>query len=461
MCGKGDVYYNQVTLRQVAAGYAAVPSQPKKYGYIYQSCKIVGDADGVNGNYTLGRPWGQGTPIALFIDTEMEVAPSAIGWSEMSGGYPARFAEYNSHLTSGTVVDLSGRKKLFGEHKENDITIPADKPNDPILTADEAAELTLAAVMGQDDDWDPTELTEQASAPTNVKLEGNSLSWDDSNYALLYAIVKNGSVVAFTTENIYEVDDMTAEYAVRAANEMGGLGEVAVAEKEAIEIEPIVEETVVEFQQSDFVEADEPVNLGATVINNTFYSIDNTSDPVNPAGFYSADNQCIVINKVTTDDQMATVVNNEIGTAEVAQNFTGMVVEVPAGKGKVTVSAQTMGSNNVAIKVGSATPTVASKPVKANVEIEYDVQKASYVYIYSTTAAQNFSNNIMSVGAESDDAVKIYSITITPDEITAVDNVKAAAAANGSEKAFNTAGQQVGADYKGIVIKNGQTYLQK
>jgi hypothetical protein len=57
--------------------------------------------------------------------------------------------------------------------------------------------------------------------------------------------------------------------------------------------------------------------------------------------------------------------------------------------------------------------------------------------------------------------VKIYSITITPDEITAVDNVKAAAAANGSEKAFNTAGQQVGADYKGIVIKNGQTYLQK
>ncbi len=223
MCGKGDVYYNQVTLRQVAAGYAAVPSQPKKYGYIYQSCKIVGDADGVNGNYTLGRPWGQGTPIALFIDTEMEVAPSAIGWSEMSGGYPARFAEYNSHLTSGTVVDLNGRKTDFGEHPGC---------NNPVLTAEEAAEYTLATVMGQDDDWDPTELTEQASAPANVKLEGNSLSWDDSNYALLYAIVKNGSVVAFTTESIYEVDDMTAEYAVRAANEMGGLSEAAVANVE-------------------------------------------------------------------------------------------------------------------------------------------------------------------------------------------------------------------------------------
>ena len=222
MCGKGDVYYNQVTLRQVAAGYAAVPSQPKKYGYIYQSCKIVGDADGVNGNYTLGRPWGQGTPIALFIDTEMEVAPSAIGWSEMSGGYPARFAEYNSHLTSGTVVDLDGRKTDFGAHPGC---------NNPVLTAEEAAEYTLATVMGQDDDWDPTELTEQAPSVQNVVLDGNVLSWDDSEYALTYAIVKNGSVVAFTTENTYEISDASASdtWAVRAANEMGGLNDASEA----------------------------------------------------------------------------------------------------------------------------------------------------------------------------------------------------------------------------------------
>ena len=71
ICGKGDAYYNKVTFRQVKSGYLAVPSVPKKYGYILQSCKIVGDTDGVNGTYTLGRPWGQGTPIALFIDTEM------------------------------------------------------------------------------------------------------------------------------------------------------------------------------------------------------------------------------------------------------------------------------------------------------------------------------------------------------------------------------------------------------
>ncbi len=229
LCGKGDVYYNQVTLRQVASGYLAVPSVPKKYGYIFQSCKIIGDADGVNGTYTLGRPWGSGTPIALFIDTEMEVAPSAIGWNEMSGGYPARFAEYNSHLSSGTVVDLSGRKTIFAD----------DKPNNPILTAEEAAAYTLDVVMGQDDDWNPTLYTEQAPVASGLVLDEttNVLSWNGSDYALLYAITKDGNVVAFTTEESYDLSSIEGnadaqKWGIRAANEMGGLGENVILGEE-------------------------------------------------------------------------------------------------------------------------------------------------------------------------------------------------------------------------------------
>lgn len=229
LCGKGDVYYNQVTLRQVAGGYLAVPSVPKKYGYVFESCKIVGDADGVNGNYTLGRPWGKGTPKAYFLNTEMEVAPSAVGWNEMSGGWPARFAEYNSHLTSGTIVDLSQRKKTFGDGHENN----------PVLEAEEATELTLANVMGQDDDWDPTALTEQASAPTNVKYTETTLTWDDSNYVLGWVVFKNGEYVANVIEPTYTIDDTTATWTVRAANEMGGLGEAATA-TDATAIEDVI-----------------------------------------------------------------------------------------------------------------------------------------------------------------------------------------------------------------------------
>lgn len=221
LCGKGDVYYNAVTLQMCEkGGYIAVPSKPTQYGYIFKDCVITGEKEDVDGNYTLGRPWGSGTPIALYIDTRMEVQPSAVGWNEMSGGWPARFAEYNSYTTNGTVIDLSNRKKEFG----ND----GDKhANNPVLTADEAARMTLATVMGGDDDWDPTEATEQASVPTHVKIENNILTWDNNDYILCWAIVMNGEIVAFTTTPSYTIEDETAQYAVRAANEMGGLGEAS------------------------------------------------------------------------------------------------------------------------------------------------------------------------------------------------------------------------------------------
>jgi len=217
MCGKGDAFFNGVEIRQIAGGYAAVPSKSIKYGYTYKDCVINGEGSGVDGNYTLGRPWGSGTPVALWIDTKMNVVPSAIGWNEMSGGYPKRFAEYNSMTSTGSVIDLSGRKKTFGDGHENN----------PVLTAEEALEAgNLHNMFG---DWDPTLLTEQAPVPTHVKLNGTTLTWDDSNYALLWAIVKNGKVVDFTTEPTYTADDAEAEYAVRAANEMGGLSEAAIA----------------------------------------------------------------------------------------------------------------------------------------------------------------------------------------------------------------------------------------
>ena len=225
VCGKGDVYFNQVNFRQVKSGYLAVPSIPKKYGYILQSCKIEGDTDGVNGTYTLGRPWGKGTPIALFINTEMKVVPTAAGWNEMSGGYPKRFAEYGSHTTNGAAVDLSGRKTTYDAYDSKDGNTYVNRRNEtnnPILTAEEAAQYTLDVVMGQDDQWQPTLLTEQAPVPTNVMLTGKTLSWDNSNYVLLWAVCKNDSVVAFTTETTYETTS-DGSYTVRAANEMGGL----------------------------------------------------------------------------------------------------------------------------------------------------------------------------------------------------------------------------------------------
>ena len=224
LCGKGDVYYNEVTLQQCGAGgYLAVPSQAKNYGYVFQNCYIKKETSDVT--FYLGRPWGSGTPTASFINTKMDTAPIGNGWADMSGGWPKRFAEYNSYLTSGTTLDLSGRRTSWTD-KEG-----TQHDNDPILTIDEVQAMSLDKVMGQDDDWDPTALTEQASAPTDVVINTDTkmVTWDNSDYVFCWVIFKDGVYVANTTVPSYEVDDASATWSVRAANEMGGLSEATTA----------------------------------------------------------------------------------------------------------------------------------------------------------------------------------------------------------------------------------------
>ena len=212
LCGKGDAFFNGLELLQVAGGYAAVPSTPKSIGWVFKDCMFSASGSGVSGTYTLGRPWGKGTPVAVFINTRMNVTPKAEGWNEMSGGWPARFAEYQSVNANGVAIDLSGRKTIFAE----------SHANNPVLTADEAASYSnMTAMFG---DWQPTVLTEQAPVPTNVKAAGLTMTWDDSNYALLWAVCKDGVVVDFTTAPTYTAT-VAGSYSVRAANEMGGLSQ--------------------------------------------------------------------------------------------------------------------------------------------------------------------------------------------------------------------------------------------
>lgn len=217
LCGSGDVFYNDVTLQMCEeGGYIAVPRDNVKYGYVFKDCTIKGETEKVNGNYYLGRPWTKGAEV-YFIDTKMEAVPSAAGWTNMSSDGCTRMAEYNSVSASGTTIDLSSRAKVLGGN-----------PNEPVLTAEEAAEIgDMHNMFG---DWDPTIYTEQASAPKNVVIKGTNLIWDNDDYALLYAVCKNGKVVDFTIEPTYIIDDTTAEWSVRAANEMGGLGEATTAQ---------------------------------------------------------------------------------------------------------------------------------------------------------------------------------------------------------------------------------------
>lgn len=144
----------------------------------------------------------------------MEIASSDKGWDEMGKGWPARFAEYNSHKTDGSMTLLDSRKTSFSQ----------THTNNPVLTAAEAKNYTIKKVLGGSDNWDPTVQTKQIEAPLNVKLEGTKLSWDAAKGAIGYVVYSGDEAVAFTCQTSCNVPNASGTYTVRAANEMGGLG---------------------------------------------------------------------------------------------------------------------------------------------------------------------------------------------------------------------------------------------
>ena len=228
ICGGGDVYYNRCLFYmedRSSGDVLAAPNKPLKYGYVFLDCTIDG-ADSQKGKYNLARPWADQCR-AQFINTTMKILPSATGYTEMGdGNAPAVFAEYNSMTSSGSIVDLSGRKTKY---IYNEGALVKEAGHSPVLTKEEADALSIDIVMGGTDGWDPRVATEQADAPENVKLTGTSLTWDDNDYVLCWAICKDGAVIDFTTTNSYTVTDANAKYSVRAANEKGGLSEATEA----------------------------------------------------------------------------------------------------------------------------------------------------------------------------------------------------------------------------------------
>lgn len=221
ICGGGDVFFNRTLLylENRSGNCITAPAGDTDWGYVFNDC-IIDGYDANKGTYALGRPW-QGAPMSVWINTTMKVIPKAEGWSDMSETIiPKLFAEYNSHTESGMAVDCSARKTKYTGG-----TIPYS----PVLSAEEAARFTLENVLGGSDSWQPALLTEQAAAPI-LTVNGSALTWNASDYVFCYAICKNGKVIDFTNETTYTIPANATDedvFTVRAANQMGGLGQAS------------------------------------------------------------------------------------------------------------------------------------------------------------------------------------------------------------------------------------------
>ena len=222
ICGGGDIRFQNTTLslepralNGSGSRTIVAPTTNTKFGYVFDGCTVVDLANG-KGTWNYGRTW-QNDPICVYLNTTLDANAAATiistRWIEkgMNNKDPKLFGEYGTVDAAGNdITPASNTISSFGGTFQT------------ILSADEADAFTYDKMFT---DWDPAALAKQAAAPTNVKLEGNQLTWDAAADAQCWAVIKDGVIVTITTTPAYTVDDPNAEYCVRAANAMGGFGE--------------------------------------------------------------------------------------------------------------------------------------------------------------------------------------------------------------------------------------------
>ncbi|HET7732660.1 MAG TPA: pectinesterase family protein, partial [Paludibacter sp.] len=228
--GGGDVFFDKCLIycTRSAGGYIVAPSHQTgtKWGYVFSNCTI----DGPNASYTtyLGRPWAN-SPMASFFNTTCKIGIYPTGWWHSMGAIPAIFADYNSVDGTGSPLDLSQRISTY-DYVSGGTTITGTAKKS--FTDTEAATYSYENVTSGTDGWDPRTVTEPTNAPANVTLtSGGNLTWDATQYAICYVVMKNNKVIGFTTGTGYTDVSYTsgATYKLVAVSESGALSAATTA----------------------------------------------------------------------------------------------------------------------------------------------------------------------------------------------------------------------------------------
>ena len=220
ICGGGNVFFEGTKLVVTRkGGYITASQNPGDWGYVFNNATITVNNNGFNGTFYLGRSWGHAKTV--FLNTKMIAQPTGEGWGPDMNSAPQVFGEYNSKDGNGISVNTSKRKTYFNGGKDASTATTLKT----VWNASDAAKYTLSNVLGGSDNWDPTKLTEQVSAP-KIAQEGAEIVWADDDNARAWVVFVNGRYKANVITPSFSLDGVAtgSKITVRAANSMGGLG---------------------------------------------------------------------------------------------------------------------------------------------------------------------------------------------------------------------------------------------
>lgn len=207
-----------------------------------------------------------------------------------------------------------------------------------------------------------------------------------------------------------------------------------------VEIGPKMENSVENVTFLDLELTDDPTG---TEKDGVLYTLTN-ADTVDPV------NGCLVISSTVNVDDMDSIVSNFTpGSAAFAEAFDGICFLVPAGKGKIELDMQTTGNYQLAVQLGKNQPTLLTKSEKGIVSVNYDLQMATFAYIYAVVSSPATAPAVRRINTETQDgSVRLYSIKLT-DTASCVENMLESQSSSAVKVVRN--GQI-------LILHNGKTY---
>lgn len=408
ICGSGDVWFEQcdLVINNRAGNVIAAPrtAATENWGYVFNKCtisKASGASNVTNGNWNLGRPWGA-SPAATYLYTKMNVTPSSAGWTNMTSGLVLRFHEYGSTNSSGSTLDLSSRSvsACAGSSADN-----------PVLTASQAANYTVANVVGNSGSWDPQSYAAQVSV-TGVALNGTTLSWDNSDYALCWFVFKDGVYYANVTTN-YITLSKSGTYTVRAANAMGGLGDSSTAVTYKAATTTVTNTWDFSEYTSTIVASGSNYSTsynGLTIVGNASSSY--TNDIISASGFRvngtSASNQRYIKYTPSASGTMTVtyVSNNITATDRIAAIGTSVVTGT-------SVSSSTSGVVAAGYTNGATSKTISANLTAGTTYYIYSANGGltlkNLQYVYTTTASAKAATTF---DADDEETTAVEAVTV-------------------------------------------------
>ena len=217
---------------------------------------------------------------------------------------------------------------------------------------------------------------------------------------------------------------------------------------EAVEITPITGTEETSFKEAISNESD----LENTVIDNTYYNV----NAGNGDG-YNATEQALVLNTTTSSEQMTAIQSAQVGDASVRENYSGIIFEIPAGQGTITVDTKTVGTHVLNVQIGNGAPTQVQKSERGTADVSYNVSAPTYVYLYASTQGGSAAR-LYRAGTAGANSVLLYGykVTIGGTGIEELKNVKME-----DMKYFDLNGRKVNTPGKGVYIINGRKVVIK